>query len=122
MNNIWFFNRYGEAQIIFDKNGRFIDRHGRNLGYLKDNQYLYNYNGKQCGWMDGYVIRDLYGSTVGFCQYSNDSPSPIFPIPQIPPIPAIPQIPPIPAIPQIPYIRPIKTFNWSPLSLINLFN
>jgi hypothetical protein len=122
MNNIWFFDRYGAARIILDDQGRFYNRHGHNLGYIKDNQYIYNYRGKHCGWIEGYVIRDLYGNTAGFSQYSNDFPSPIFPIPQIPPIPAIPQIPPIPAIPQIPNIELIKSFGWSPISLTDLFN
>jgi len=121
MNNIWFYNRYGEAQIILDSQGRFVDRRGYNLGYVRNGNLLYNYQGKHCGWIDGYVIRDLHGFVVGFCQFSNDFPSPIFPIPQIPPIPAIPQIPPIPAIPQIPYIKPIKQFGWSSYNLISIF-
>jgi hypothetical protein len=122
MNNIWFHNRYGVPQIILDSQGKFVDRHGHNLGYIKDNQYIYNYQGKHCGWIENYLIRDLFGNTVGFSKYSADSHTPIFPIPQIPPIPAIPQIPPIPAIPQIPNIKPIKTFGWSSFSLINLFD
>ncbi len=122
MNSIiWFHDRYGVAQITLDNNGRFTDRHGYNLGYVKNGKVLYNYHGKHCGWIEGYVLRDLYGRVVAFCQYSNDFPSPIFPIPQIPPIPAIPQIPPIPAIPQIPYVKPIKQFGWSLLSPVTLF-
>ena len=113
MNTLWFFNRYGEAQIILDGQGRFFNRHGHILGYIKDNQYIFNYRGRHCGWIEGYVIRDLYGNTAGFSHNSNDFPSPIFPIPQIPPIPAIPQIP---------NIKPIKSFGWSPSSLADLFN
>ena len=112
MDNIWFFNRYGEAQIILDNQGRFIDRHGYNLGYIQNGNIIYNYQGKHCGWIEGNVIRDLRGLVVGFSQFSNDYPSPIFPIPQIPPIPAIPQIP---------YVKPIKQFGWSPYSPVNLF-
>lgn len=122
MNDLWFYNRYGEAQIILDKSGRFVDKQGNNLGYIKDGNLIYNYNGRHCGWIENFVIRDLYGLTVGFCSYSKDFPTPIFPIPQIPPIPAIPQIPPISAIPQIPNLKPIKSFGWSEISLIHLFN
>ena len=43
MNNIWFFDRYGTAQIILDEQGKFYNRHGHNLGYIKDDQYIYNY-------------------------------------------------------------------------------
>ena len=68
------------------------------------------------------LIRDSSGTSVSFCEKSNDFPSPIFPIRQIPPIPRIPKIPPIPRIPQIPRIKPIKRFGWSPLSPIELFN
>src|SRR3989344_3231398 len=121
MNNFWFFNRYGEAQIILDNQGKFVDRQGNNLGYIRNGNLLYNYYGKHCGWIEGYVVRDLYGLVVGFSQSSNDFPIPIFPIPQIPPIPAIPQIPPIPAIPQIPYLKPIKKFGWSSLNPVTLF-
>lgn len=122
MDKIWFFNRYGEAQIILDENGRFVDKQGNNLGYVKNSSLIYNYAGKHCGWIENFVIRDLYGLTVGFCNYSQDAPTPIFPIPQISPIPAIPKIPPIPAIPQIPSLKPIKSFGWSQFSLIHLFN
>lgn len=122
MSGIWFFDRYGEAQIILDQKGRFLNRHGYNLGYTRNNNLIYNYQGRHCGWIEGYVIRDLFGQTAGFNQYSRDFPAPIFPIPQIPPIPAIPQIPPISAIPQIPNLKPIKTFGWSPQSLIQLFD
>lgn len=121
MNILWFFNRYGEAQINLNGQGRFVDRHGNNLGYIRNGNTIYDYHGRHCGWIEGYVIRDLYGLVVGFSMSSNDFPSPIFPIPQIPPIPAIPQIPPIPAIPQIPNIKPIKQFGWSQYNLINLF-
>ncbi|MDO8590924.1 MAG: hypothetical protein Q7R65_03010 [bacterium] len=112
MNILWFFNRYGEAQIILDSQGKFVDRQGNNLGYIQEGNLIYNYQGRHCGWIDGYVIRDVYGLVVGFSQLSNDYPSPIFPIPQIPPIPAIPQIP---------FIKPIKQFGWSPFNLVNLF-
>lgn len=121
MDTFWFFNRYGEAQIILDDQGKFIDRHGNNLGYIRDEIFIYNYSGFHCGWIEGYVIRDLHGLVVGFSQLSNDYPSPIFPIPQIPPIPYIPRIPPIPYIPQIPRIKPMKQFGWSPFNLINMF-
>jgi hypothetical protein len=120
MDNIWFFNRYGEAKILLNDGSRFIDRQGYNLGYIRNN-LVYNYQGRHCGWIEGYVVRDLHGFVVGFSKISNDSPSPIFPIPQIPPIPEIPQIPPIPEIPQIPEIKPIKQFGWSELGLISLF-
>lgn len=122
MNNLWFFNRYGEAQIILDMNARFIDRQGNNLGYIKNGNLIYNYTGKHCGWIEGYVIRDLYGQTVGFTFHSNDFPMPIFPIPQIPPYPPVPKIPPMPFLPQLPNLKPIKTFGWSDTSLIHLFN
>ena len=121
MNSIWFYDRYGVPQIILDTQGRFVDRQGNNLGYIKDGQIIYNYSGKHCGWMENYVIRDLRGQVVAFSNYSKDFPSPIFPIPQIPPIPAIPRIPPIPAIPSIPFLKPIKTFGWSPLTPLGLF-
>jgi len=121
MENIWFFNRYGVAQILINNKGVFIDRHGHNLGYIKNGNIIYNYKGRHCGWIEGYVIRDLQGMVVGFSKLANDFPSPIFPVPQIPPIPNIPQIPPIPNIPQIPFIKPIKQFSWSLNNLVNLF-
>ena len=119
---IWFFNRYGEPQIILNDQERFLDRQGNNLGYIKDRNMIYNYSGKHCGWIEGHVIRDIQGHTIGFCSYSQDYPSPIFPITRIVPIPSIPKIPPIPKIPQIPRLKPIKSFGWSPMSLIQLFN
>lgn len=121
MDYLWFFDRYGKPQIVLYNQDKFADRTGKNLGYINNNQ-IFNYRGKHCGWIEGFTIRDLYGHTVGFCEYSSDPPSPIFPIPQIPSIPAIPQIPLIPAIPQIPRIRPLKSFGWSHLSLQQLFN
>lgn len=120
-NRIWFYNRFGEPQIYLYELNRFYDVDGNNLGYIVDNQYLYNYNGRHCGWIEGYVIRDLYGFVVGFSQFSNDYPVPIFPIRQLTPFPAIKQITPIKAIRQIPYIKPIKMYGWSNLDLINLF-
>ncbi len=110
-NNIWFYDRYGTPQVIFSTEGTFCDKHGYNLGYEKDN-IIYSYKGKHLGWLEGYVIRDLYGFVVGFSELSNDYPSPIFPIPQIPPIPAIPQIP---------HRKPTKQFSWSSFGLIQLF-
>jgi hypothetical protein len=121
MNNIWFYDRYGVPQIILNERGGFVDRHGNNLGYIRNNNVIYNYSGQHCGWIEGYVIRDLHGQVVAFSKLSNDFPSPIFPIPQIPPIPSIPRIPPIPSIPNIPYIKPIKTFGWSPITPVALF-
>ena len=121
MSNIWFFDRYGAPQLILRDEVRFVDKQGKNVGIIRNNNKIYNYSGKHCGWIEGYIVRDLNGHTVAFSKYSHDHPSPIFPIPQIPPIPAIPQIPPIPAIPQIPYIKPIKSFGWSTLSPSELF-
>lgn len=121
MNNTWFYDRFGVPQIILDNQGRFVDRHGHNLGYIKDGQIIYNYAGRHCGWIENYVIRDLYGQVVAFSNYSNDFPSPIFPIPQLPPLPALPQLPPLPALPQLPYLKPLKTFGWSPLTPVGLF-
>ncbi len=121
MNNIWFYDRFGVPQIILNNQGRFVDRHGHNLGYIKDGQIIYNYAGKHCGWIENYVIRDLYGQVVAFSNYSNDFPSPIFPIPQLPPLPALPQLPPLPALPQLPYLKPLKTFGWSPVTPVGLF-
>ena len=121
MQNVWFFDRYGIAQILLDPKGRFVNRHGHNLGYIANNNLIYNYSGKHCGWIENNVIRDVYGQVVAFTFSSNDYPTPIFPIPQIPPIPAIPQIPPIPAIRQIPFIKPIKSFTWSNSLPLDLF-
>jgi hypothetical protein len=121
-NDIWFFDRYGTPTIILTKNLRFLDRYGNNLGYVYDKNKIYNYQGRHCGWIESMLIRDLQGQTVSFCYISNDSPSPIFPIPQIPPIPHIPKIPPIPRIPQISKIKPIKKFGWSNLLPLELFN
>ena len=112
MDNIWFFDRYGTATLFFT-GGRFVDKYGRNLGYIYQNDKIYNYRGKHCGWIEGGIIRDLNGLTIAFCIGANDYPSPILPIPQIPPIPPIPQIP---------YIKPIKGFGWSPLSPLELFD
>ncbi len=119
---LWFFNRYGEPQIILNDQEKFLDRHGNHLGYVKNQNLIYNYNGKHCGWIEGYVIRDIYGHTVGFCDYSQDYPSPIFPIKRLPPSQPFPKVAPFPKIPQIPRIKPIKSFGWSPLSLTQLFN
>ena len=114
MNNIWFFDRYGTPLILLRDlvDNRFVDRQGRNLGYISGNA-IYNYGGRHCGWIENGVIRDLSGFSVAFMRGANDSPRPIFPIPQIPPIPAIRQIS---------RIKPIKGFGWSPLSPISLFD
>jgi hypothetical protein len=119
-NQIWFYNRFGYPEILLLKQSRFVDQKGYNLGYIKNN-FLYNYKGRHCGWIEKGVIRDLDGHAVGFMKGASDFPSPIFPVPQIPPIPPIPKIPSIPAIPQIPKIKPIKHFGWSNISLIALF-
>lgn len=119
--NIWFYNRYGEAKILYLKEGRFVDRQGNVLGYIHESQFLYNFNGQHCGWYENGMIRDLNGYVVAFMDGASDSPTPILPIRQIPPIPAIPKIPPIPAIRQIHKIKPIKKFGWSQTDLVNLF-
>jgi len=119
--SIWFYDRYGAPTVILLEGMKFVDKQGNNLGYIKDGNKIYNYHGKHCGWIEGWVTRDLHGYSVAFCKYSNDAFTPIFPIPQISPIPAIPQIPPIPAIPQIPYMQPIKKFGWSNLLPLDIF-
>ena len=121
MMNRWIFDRYGIPQLRLLENGSFVSRNGQNIGYIKDGEILYNYRGKHCGWINGGILRDRNGLTVGFMKGGNDYPSPIFPIPQIPQIPFIPQIAPIPFIPQIPSIKPLKHFGWSVLFPLTLF-
>jgi len=120
-NDIWFYDRYGAARILFLRAGRFVDRQGNALGYIHDNQFLYGFSGRHCGWYENGIIRDLNGQVVAFMDGANDFPSPILPIRQIPPIPAISKIPPIPAIRQISRIKPIKKFGWSEVDPVNLF-
>ena len=119
---IWFFNRYGEPQLILTDQNRFIDKQGNHLGYVRSQNQIYNYNGRHCGWIEGFVIRDSYGHTVGFSSYSQDYPAPIFPIKRLTPLTSTPKNSPLPKLPQLPKIKPIKTFGWSPLSLTQLFN
>ena len=107
-NFIWLFDRYGTPVLQLYNDGRFVDRHGRFVGVLSENNTVFNYNGKHKGWYEKGVLRDLKGFTTAFAKGASDSPSPIFPIPQIPPVPAIPAIPPVPAIHQIPNLKPIN--------------
>lgn len=117
---IWFYDRYGVPEILFLLDNRFVDKQGNNLGYA-ENDKIYNYHGRHCGWIENGVIRDVDGYCVAFSDGADDFPTPIFPIPRIPPIPRYPRIPPIPRIPQIPRIPPVKKFAWSSATPVKLF-
>lgn len=119
--NTWFYNRYGEAQIILSARGMFFDKQGNNLGYVHNSTLIYNFMGQHCGWIEGNVIRDLSGFVVGFARNANDFPSPLFPIPQLPPLPPLQHLPPLPRLRALPSLKPLKQFGWSHHTLITLF-
>lgn len=120
-SKIWFHNRYGEAKLTLDSKQRFIDKHGMHLGYIYDGNKIYNYDGKHCGWIENYVIRDLEGRVAGYCEISNDSPVPFFPFRQFEPFQHFIKFEPSKSTREYARYKPFKSFGWSNTSLIDLF-
>ena len=114
------FDRYGAAHLRIRADGKVFNFAGQCIGFAREDA-VFNYAGLQVGWLNGGMLRDLQGNTVGFGENPTDSPRPLLPIKQIKPIPSIPQIPPIPPIPETRHIRPIKTFSWSLLDPESIF-
>ena len=115
------YDRFGQPQIFLTNTGRFIDFSGIDLGFLQ-NGNVYNYGGNYVGWYENGVLRDKYGNVVGFGENPTDYPTPFLPIRAM--RPAFPMVgtPPMKPMTFIPAIHFMKTFNWSTIDPIGLFN
>ena len=109
-----FYNEHGKAIAFSDDNEHIYLFSGQPVAYIFEDA-VYNFNGKQLGWLERGWVRDLNGCCVFFSENANGS-GPIKLIKQITPIKPIKQILPIKSIRNIKKIKPINQSSWSTLS------
>jgi hypothetical protein len=115
------YNRYGEPVLRLLDNGRFVDYDGNSIGFIDDDNNLYNYNGEHVGRFEGGIMRDHNGACVGFGEESTDTPKPFLPFKQFKPFPAFVEFEPFRPFKEFAPFKPFKQFGWSDIEPRDLF-
>lgn len=115
------YDRYWKPIFRILPNWRFVDFKGKSYWFL-DHDALFNYKGKQVGWFNQGLLRDLKWYVIGFWDKVTDPFSPFLPFKHLKPIPGLLDIEPIRPIKEIKKMKPFSFSLWSKESLSSLFN
>ena len=126
------FDRYGSPRLLIMDSDHIRRGNGTDIGVLHGNR-VYNYTGRQVGWYENGILRDMQGYTAGFGVEPTDNPMPFLPIKQplalfrllqdmqVPMPGVLSQFKPIPPTPTPSGVDPEKHYGWSVRDIEELF-
>lgn len=111
----YIYDRFGavKLELIHSSSVFYEYLTGRPVGFIANNDAVYNYNGVQVGWYEGGILRDVNGAVAGFNDNPTDSPRPFLPFKQYRPYAPYKQYAPHKPYPQYPRFKPFKQYAWS---------
>lgn len=120
MNEVIIYDYEGIPEFLILKNGRIVDLNGTSIGFIRS-IHVYDYIGNHRGFLEGGILRDHEGFTVGFADNVTSLEHPILPIKQLSPLKPLVELEPLRPFTELPPLKPIYQYEWSDLTLYELF-